>query len=283
MTSPAPPAVPPRGNALTILFAVLAAFLLGLAAMAAFFRFGGWWQDAPAQTMASQPLPAPAPTAPGTDVATLSAREQALAARLDALDQRLRLTDTDARAAASNAGRAEATMIVLAARRAIERGQALGPVEPELRARFGGPEPQAVATIVRAAREPVTLEDLRFALDQLAPRLSTAAPGAGWWYAVRRELRSLVIVRKESSPSSHPRERLIRARRLLGQGHVEASLAEINRLPGAQGAESWMAAASRFIETRRALDTLEAAAYAGRAVPAVQAKPAPAPIDGTAI
>ncbi len=276
MTSQAPSAAPPRGNTLIVgLIAVLVAFLLGLAAMAAIFRFGDWGKPAPAPAAAPrEPGMPPQAARPATDMATLASREQALAARLDALDLRIRTSDADARAAGGAAGRAEAMLLVSSARRAIERGQGLGYVENELRARFGAIEPEAVAAIVRAANEPVTLEDLRFALDQIAPRLSTAAPGAGWWDAVQREIGSLVIVRKESSPSSHPRERLTRARRLLAQGHVEASLAEINRLPGAQGAESWMVAAGRYIATRRALDTLEAAAITGRAQPAAPAAPA---------
>lgn len=271
MTSEAPPSAPPRGNAITLaLLAGLVAFLIGLAAMAAIFRFGGWWQPEPAP--AQVPLAA-APTAvAGTDLATLAARETMLAARLDALDARIKANDADARTAASYAGRSEAMMLVFAARRSIERGQPLGFVDGELRARFGQIAPDAVATVSRAAGEPVTLEDLRFALDQIAPRLSTAAPGDGWWDAVRREAASLVIVRKESAPSRHPRERLTRARRLLAQGHVEAALAEIARLPGAQGAESWMAAAGRYVETRRALDTLEEAAIRGQVAPAAGAQ-----------
>jgi hypothetical protein len=274
MTSDTPlPA--PRGNTLAVALSVgLIAFLVGLVAMAAIFRFGGWWYPDPAATApVAQPLAAPVPAPPpGTDVATLAVREQALAARLDALAARIASTEGDARTAAGYAGRAEGMMLVFAARRAIERGQELGFVDGELRARFAAAEPQAVATVVRAAGDPVTLEDLRVALDQIAPRLSTVTPGAGWWDAMRREAASLIIVRKDSSPSPHPRERLQRARRLLAQGHVEASLAEINRLPGAQGAESWMAAASRYVETRRALDTLEAAAIQGRAQPATGAR-----------
>ncbi len=268
------PIPPPRGNTLSVaLIAALVAFLVGLAAMAAIFHYGGWsLGSTPAPV---QPAPVqPAPTAPvaATDVATLASREQLLAARLDTLEARLRNTDADARTAASHAGRAEAMMLVFAARRAIERGQPLGFVDGELRARFGSAEPDAVASVVRAAGEPVTLEDLRQALEQIAPRLSTVTPGAGWWAAIRREASNLIIIRKETAPSPHPRERLNRAKRLLGQGHVEASLAEIARLPGAQGAESWMAAAGRYVETRRALDTLEAAAIGGKAMPAAGAR-----------
>lgn len=271
MTPDAPvPTAPTRGNPLmTILGAVLIAFIAGLAAMAVVFRAGDWWgQPAAAPATVVQPPISAAPvTAPGMDVATLAAREQALAARLESLDARLKATDADARVAASYAGRAEAMMLVFGARRALERGEELGIIANELRRRLGTAAPEAVATVLSASTEPVTLEDLRVAFDQIAPRLSTSQPDDGWLSAIQRELTTLVIIRKQDAPSPHPRERLARARRLLGQGHVEAALAEVSRLPGAQGAESWMAAAGRYIATRRALDTLEDAAIEGKAQP----------------
>ncbi len=281
MTPETPILAQPRNNAVSIaLIAGLIAFLIGLAVMAAVFRFGGWW-TAPIPLVSQQPAPVAAPLPAGTDIATLSAREQTLAARLDAIDARMRSTDADARSAASYAGRAEAMMLVFGARRALERGQPLGYIDNDLRRRFGKIEPQAVATIVRAAGEPVTLEDLRLAFDQIAPRLSTGDVDEGWWEALRRELSTLVIIRHDNAPSPHPRERLARARQLLAQAHVEAALAEVARLPGAQGAESWMAAAGRYVETRRALDSLEAAAVKGQVEPAAGATqpsaPAPAP------
>ncbi|MEG3181705.1 hypothetical protein [Sphingomonas sp. LT1P40] len=278
MTPDTPIHAPPRSNALSVaLIAGLIAFLIGLAVMAALFRFGGWWTpDDATLPVSQQALPAQQSATAGTDIATLSAREQTLAARLDAIDARMRSTDADARTAASYAGRAEAMMLVFGARRALERGQPLGYIDNELRRRFGGIEPQSVATVVRAAGEPVTLEDLRLAFDQIAPRLSTGARGEGWWEAFERELSTLVIIRRDNAPSPHPRERLARARQLLAQAHVEAALAEVSRLPGAQGAESWMAAAGRYIETRRALDALEAAAVKGQVAPAAGATQPPA-------
>ena len=291
MTPDAPvPTAPVRGNPLTmILVAVLIAFIAGLAAMAVVFRAGDWWgspADAPV-AIVQPPISAVPVTAPGMDVATLAAREQILAARLESLDARLKATDADARVAASYAGRAEAMMLVFGARRALERGQELGIIAGELRRRLGGAAPEAVATVVGASGEPITLEDLRVAFDQIAPRLSTSQPDDGWLSAIQRELTTLVIIRKQDAPSPHPRERLARARRMLGQGHVEAALAEVARLPGAQGAESWMAAAGRYIATRRALDTLETAAIEGKAqpvpgartpAPAAPSAPAPAPM-----
>jgi len=279
MTPDAPvPTAPARGNSMTmILVAGLIAFIAGLAVMAVVFRAGDWWGQpavAPA-TVVQPPISAAPVTAPGMDVATLAAREQALAARLESLDARLKATDADARVAASYAGRAEAMMLVFGARRALERGEELGIIATELRRRLGATAPDAVTTVLSASAEPVTLEDLRVAFDQIAPRLSTSQPDDGWLSAIQRELSTLVIIRKQDAPSPHPRERLARARRLLGQGHVEAALAEVSRLPGAQGAESWMAAAGRYIATRRALDTLEDAAIEGKAQP-VEGATAPA-------
>lgn len=285
MTPDAPaPTAPARGNPLmTILGAVLIAFIAGLAVMAVVFRAGDWWgEPATAPVAVVQPPISAAPvTAPGMDVATLAAREQALAARLESLDARLKATDADARVAASYAGRAEAMMLVFGARRALERGEELGIIATELRRRLGTTAPDAVATVLSASTEPVTLEDLRVAFDQIAPRLSTSQPDDGWLSAIQRELSTLVIIRKQDAPSPHPRERLARARRLLGQGHVEAALAEVSRLPGAQGAESWMAAAGRYIATRRALDTLEDAAIEGKAQPVAGATAPAAPAQKT--
>ena len=202
-----PVSAPPRGNTLTVaLVAGLIAFLAGLAVMAAVFRFGGWWDASPAPVSdAARPALSAEPAVPATDVATLAAREQALAARLDVLDNRIQTSDADARTAASYAGRAEAMMLVFGARRAIERGQPLGPIAGELRTRFGEIDGRAVATVIRGANEPVTLEDLRLAFDQIAPRLSTGVPGESWWDGLRREAATLVIVRKENAASPHPR------------------------------------------------------------------------------
>lgn len=279
MPTETPISGPHRGNPMmTVVIAGLIAFLAGLAVMAAIFQFGGWWGAGltASESLAQPGLTASTPAPQAADIATLAAREQALAARLDALDSRIQASDADARTAASYAGRAEAMMLVFSARRAIERGQPLGFVANELKTRFGTVEPRAVATVIRGAGEPVTLEDLRLAFDQIAPRLSAGAPDEGWWDALRREASTLVIVRKETAASPHPRARLARARRLLAQGHVEAALAEIARLPGAQGAESWMAAASRYVETRAALDSLEAVAVRGEVQPAAGTTEPPA-------
>lgn len=242
----------------------LIAFLAGIALTLAIVFMGGGGTTAklvapsPAPTPA-QPRPALVQVPPGTDIATLYAREQALAARLDQLDQRLRDVDNGARTAAGHATQAERLLIAVAVRRAVERGQPLGPLELQLRQRFGESHADAVGTIVQAAGQPLTLEDLRLALDALGPRL-LVAPGETWWGGARRLIGDLVVLRRQDSPSPRGTDRLKRAQRMLDEGQVEAALAEVIHLPGAGSGESWVTAARRYIGARAALREIELAA-----------------------
>jgi len=236
------------------------AFVLGVGGTAGLL----WYtspapKPAPAAVVAVQPVAAPAALPPATDVATLSARETMLAGRLDQLETRLRDVDNGARTASSYASQAERLMIAAAARRAIERGMPLGPIAPQLRRRFGEAHADAVGTIIQAADQPVTLEDLRLGLDAIAPRL-TSAPDVGIMARLRDGLGDLIVLRQSDTPSPRPADRLRRARRTLGEGQVEAALAEVARMPGAPAATSWVGFAKGYINARAALREIEAAA-----------------------
>ena len=198
------------------------------------------------------------------DPAALASREATLAGQLTALEARTAAVTSDAAAAAAQAGRAEGMLIAFAARRALDRGMGLGYLEEQLRTRFGRVQPRAVSYVIEAARQPVTLEDLRQGLDAIAPGLSTAS-GDGWLTSLRRELGSLVVLREAGTPSPRPADRLARARRLLDSGQVEAARAEVARLPGAGDAGNWMEAAERYVLSRRALDVIETTAIMGQA------------------
>lgn len=241
------------------------AFVAGVGTTVAAVGLAGGFSPRPAPTVErpveAQPQAQPGyPTLPpGTDLATLNARETQLAGRLDQLELRLRDIDGSARNAAGYATRAERIMIAFAVRRAIERGQPLGPLEAQLRTRFGERQSEAVAAILRAAAQPVTLEDLRLALDTIAPRLSSD-PRDGLWDRVRRMLANQVVLRQADAPSPRPADRLRRARRALDRGDVEAALAEVAHMPGVVAAEQWTAAARRFIAARVGLIDIERAA-----------------------
>ncbi|WP_198283387.1 hypothetical protein [Sphingomonas sp. PAMC 26605] len=226
--------------------------------------------------------------APALELAALSNREASLATELAALEARAGTIDRDSQRASTYATRSQALMIAFAARRAIDRGLNLGFLEGQLRARFASLQPAAVATVVQAAREPVTLEDLRAGLDAVTPELLTGAASNGWWQSLRDELGHLIVLRRAGTPSPLPVDRVARARRLLEAGQVEAALAEVSRTPGVAQAERWTSAARRYVDVRRALDTIESAAILAPGpdtVPPAAAAPAradnAAPADST--
>lgn len=255
------------------------AFVGGILLTAGAFQLSNHFRAEPTEVAAPAthaPRNAPAATPalpPGTDIATLNAREAELAGRLDQLQLRLRDIEGSARASSLYASRAERLMVAAGVRRAVERGQPLGALDPQLHQRFGETHVEAVAAIARAATDPVTLSDLRLALDTIAPRL-TANAGDSLWMRVRRLVSDLVVVRQAGSPSPRGADRLRRARLALDRGDVETALAEVIHMPGAASAESWVSAASRYIAARQGLAEIEKAALEAPAT--APAMPAPA-------
>ena len=207
----------------------------------------------PASTQSSEPAP-PALT---------PELERALAVRVADLEDRLSRINVQAQAASGNAARAEGLLIAFAARRALDRGSPLGYIDPQLRLRFGDAQPKAVTTIVNASREPVTLEELSAGLDELGPALTTGSSGAGFWADFQRELSELFVIRSPGTPSPAPQQRLIRAKRYVETGNVDAAIVEVEKLPGIAEDDDvlqWMEKARRYNEARRALDVIETAA-----------------------
>jgi hypothetical protein len=194
--------------------------------------------------------PAPAPQVRNSQIATLESR----LAQVENATQR----------AAGSAGRADALVIAFAARRAIDRGVALGYLENLLAARFGSQHPAAVATVVTASHQPIRLNDLISEYETLAPELRRGGPQDSWWTNVKRELGSLVQVHRASRPAASAEARYNRALRRLSAGDVDQALAETMRLPGAARAAAWTAKARRYVAAHRALDEIESAALLTR-------------------
>jgi hypothetical protein len=225
------------------------------------------------QIVAAAPSGMMAAEAPPPVTATLG-QATAIDSRIADLEGRMARIDLRAAAASGNAARAEGLLIAFAARRALDRGVALGYIEGELRDRFGPTQPRAVAAIITGAQQPVTIEGLHQSLNAIAPDLVGGGANEGWWEATRRTLGSLVVVRKQGSESPAADDRVERAQLRLEGGQVESALAEIARLPARAKATDWMAQARRYIEAHRALDIIEAAALTDTPNPA--ATPAPA-------
>ena len=261
----------------------LVAFLAGLAAM-------GWllarWGTA-ATFLGVAPAPPAAPTASVAPAPISVEREPATelpiepisgerlvidpetTRRVNRLEERLALLDLQSRTAVGNADRAEGLLVAFAARRAIDRGVALGYIETLLRQRFAATEPQSVATVLTVARQPVTVQSLQKQFQEVAPHLSGGGQGQSWWGAFKTEMAGVITIRRENTPSTQPAERLRRAGQSLEAGQVEVALLEVLRLPGHERADPWIANARRYVASHRALDRLESAALLEPRAPVV--------------
>jgi hypothetical protein len=211
---------------------------------------------------------APLPFAAATPLPMLAAPPPQEAIRLAAVEGRLAAVENATQRAQGSAGRADALLVAFAARRAVDRGLALGYLEPLLVERFGIGHEQAVATIITGARQPVRLDALIDQYDSFGEALRQPGPEESWWTGVRRELGGLVTIRRADMPSVRPQARFDRAEERLRRGEVDGALTETMRLPGVSRAEPWVASARRYIAAHRALDEIESAALLPAVVPA---------------
>ena len=225
-------------------------------------RFLGIAPAAPQQVV-QQPirvLPPPAATQPAASQAPEDAR-------IATVENRLSQVENATQRAEGSAGRADALVVAFAARRAIDRGVALGYLENLLIDRFGAQHQPAVATIITASHQPVRLNDLIAQYDELGPLLRQGGPQDSWWTNLKREIGGLVEIHPADRPAANPDARYRRASQRLASGDVDQALAETMRLPGASRASEWVAKARRYVAAHRALDEIESAALLGGSVP----------------
>lgn len=250
---------------LTFLFMGL--LLLTAGAAGAVWALGRWDAAAayfgigmPAPT--APPVLARAPTSPVAAASQMPVTTLLpdAADRVSALEARLSQVESATARAEGSAGRADALLVAFAARRAIDRGVALGYLEPLLTDRFGPTHRQAVATIITASRRPVRLDQLVTDFEALEPVLKKGRADEGLWEGLRRELGSLVTVRRADRPSPRPSPTYERARARLVAGQVDQALAEAMRLPGISAASNWVADARTYVAAHHALDEIETAA-----------------------
>jgi len=249
------------GGRLLIAFALIlagaAAAAWALARYDGAARFLGVAPESPPVVVRPQPVAAPSFAPQRRDLAE---EEE----RIAELERRLERVETAAQKVEGSAGRADALLVAFAARRAIDRGVALGYLEPLLLDRFGASHRRAVATIITASHSPVELNSLIAEYRDLAPVLRSSAGNEGWWTQFRRELGSLVQIRRADHPSTQPDARYLRALNQLENGEVDSALAETMRLPGAPRAQGWIRKARQYVSVHRALDEIESAALLGR-------------------
>ena len=242
------------------LLVALTLILVGAAATAwALARY-----DRAAQLLGVAPAPVALPAARSTPLHvvpnTPTAQNASAPSDLRAVEERLARLENAQRQTLGSAGRADALLVAFSARRAIDRGVALGYLEPLLLDRFGTSHPRAVATIITGSHQPVSLGLLIAEYETLGPALRAGGPNESFWSNFRQELGELVEIRRADRPSMKPDARFQRAVDRLRAGEVDAALAETMRLPGATRAQPWIGRARRYVAVQRALDEIESAA-----------------------
>jgi hypothetical protein len=244
--------------ALVLILAGAAAAVWGLAHYQPAAKFLGIAPTAP-QAVMTAPRPLANNPAPPPQLAAQPAED----ARIAALEQRINQVESATQRAEGSAGRADALVVAFAARRAIDRGVALGYLENLLVERFGPQHQAAVATVITASHQPVRLEDLIGEYEGLGADLRRGGPQDSWWSGFTREFGSLIEVHRAERPATNPEARYNRALQRLNGGDVDQALAETMRLPGAANAGAWINKARRYIAAHRALDEIESAALLG--------------------
>src|SRR5437764_8744260 len=188
--------------------------------------------------------PAPQPVVPlskpvAAPQTSAAAPAPAESARIAALGQRRSAVENATQRAEGFAGRADALVVAFAARRAIDRGVALGYLENLLVDRFGAQHQAVVATVITASHQPVRLEDLTSEYEALGPELRRGGPEDSLWTNFKRELGSLVELHRADRPAMNAEAGYGRALQRLSSGDVDQALAETMRMPGAARASDW--------------------------------------------
>lgn len=215
------------------------------------------------QQPAAEPAPTPARALPAATAPASPEQLSSLSSvegRLALLEDRLSRIDFQTDAASGNAARAEGLLIAFAARRMVDRGEPLSYVADQLRLRFTNAQPRAVQTVIEFSKNPVTIDELSARLEALSPELSENQSNESLWQKARREISALFVVRRESSTLLTPTARIDRARLMLTARRMGNAISEVERLPNAQAAQTWIADARRFQDVQDALNLLETTA-----------------------
>lgn len=242
---------------LVLIVAGAAIAVWGMAHYPPVARFLGIAAPAPMAAPPPRLLQPPGATKGQADAAQA---ERVEAGRVAALEARLQRLENATAQVRGSAGRADALVVAFAARRAIDRGVALGYLETLLIERFGQRHRRAVATIISASHQPIRLDALTGEYEMLGPALRSGGPQENWWDGFRRSLGSLVEIHRAEQPPVNVEARYSRALERLSTGDVDQALAETMRMPGAARATPWIDKARRYIAAHRALDEIESGA-----------------------
>ncbi len=185
--------------------------------------------------------------------------------------------------------------MVTVARRMLESGRPLGPVQSVLSARFSAQDTAAIDSLARWSAVPQTRETLAARLETLDSGDGATTPptqSQGFWARLMSRLSGLVTVRDGTVAEPVETDAVAAAREALASGDIALAVARLQRAPPSAVRDQWMADARVLAAAEAALDRLEtmlldaasadASALAPAIVqPAMDPEPAPAPAAGS--
>jgi hypothetical protein len=169
--------------------------------------------------------------------------------------------------------RMENLFLATAVGNAVRDGLPLGYLEDHLNLRFGTTKPQEVATLLKAARNPVTIDSLLLALTGVNQSLSQNSGSS--WSNVKRELQTLFVIRKGSKPTTNASGDMVRIRELVKERELQRAMTMMDRLPDNDASRTWKAKAHEYVKIQEAISAIEQAAFLDLVHNPISQKPLP--------
>jgi hypothetical protein len=230
-----------------------------------------------ARPVAGAAVPAADVTGLGTRLQAVESRAMAaetndanLVARLDALAAEVARTSS---AVVETDARTRDLFILSVARRMLEAGRPLTPIEPVIAERFAARDAAAVEALGAWSRAPQTRGTLKSRLGAIGDVPSPEA-SAGWWERLKARLSNLVTVRGERVETADSAALLGQARTAMEAGDLALAVSALSEGDWPAAVRQWVADARILLAAEDALGRLETGALEA-GIGAVKAAPAP--------
>lgn len=227
--------------------------------------------------VAGAAVPAADVTGIGTRLQAIESRALAaetndanLVARLDALAAEVARTNS---AVVETDARTRDLFILSVARRMLEAGRPLTPIEPAIVDRFGTRDAAAVEALGAWSRAPQTRRTLQSRLEAVG-ELPSAADTGGWWERLKARISSLVTVRGERVETADGAALLAQARAAMAAGDLELAVSALSDGDWPPAVRQWVADARILLAAEESLGRLETAALEA-GIGAAKVEPAP--------
>ena len=193
-----------------------------------------------------------------------------LMARLDALAAEVARTSS---AVVETDARTRDLFLLAVARRMVEAGRPLTPIESVIEGRFRTGDGAAVEALAAWSSAPQTRRTLQGRLETIGD-LPAPAEAGSWWDRLKARLSGLVTVRGEGTGTADNQALMAQARAAMAAGDVALAVSALGEGDWPPAVRQWVEDARILLAAEEALGRLEANALEA-GVGALQAPPAP--------